>query len=221
MNCTCGAITVEGAQFCHKCGRPLYEMVPEPEAEVTEAPVFQEEVPVPEPVVLQPALTEISFKNAAAVRVGLAVAAIGFLFTNLTGLVGSGPAQFVSLMLISMASGGFAVWLYKRRTGQSLSVKSGARLGWITGVFSFVLITVITTFTVAIVGPEKIAEAFKDPAVMRGVPAAQVEQILSNPLVIGFALLLSMCAMFAVYAVASSLGGALGAKFLNHGNDTV
>ncbi len=226
MYCTCGAQTVEGAQFCHKCGRPLYDFIPEPEVEEVqpEEPVVAalEKEYAEQPVAPQgPPLSEISFRNAAAVRVGVAVASIGFLFSNLTSFAGSGPFQFFSLILVSMISGGGAVWLYRRRTGEALSVKAGARLGWITGVFSFVLVTIITTFTVTMVGPEKIAEAFKDPAVMRGMPTAQIEQLLSNPLVIGIALLISFCFMFAAYTVSCSVGGALGAKFLNNGDDSL
>lgn len=220
MYCTCGAKTVEGAQFCHKCGRPLFEQVIEEDEPIVEAPpviVAQEQIKSSDAT---PPLTEISFRNAAAVRVGFAVAGIGILFSNLASLGGSAPLQFLMFIILSMGSGILAVWLYKRRTGQTLSVKAGARLGWITGVFSFVLVIVVTTFTVAMVGPAKIAEAMKDPSVMPGIPAAQIEQILSNPLVIGLALIFSLSLMFAVYAVSSSVGGALGAKILNDGNDT-
>lgn len=211
--CTCGARTVEGAQFCHKCGRPLYEKAIEPE--VAEQHITPVEVPVTPAV---PA--EINFRNAVAVRVGFLVAGLGMFLNNLTALTGSTALQLLSFLGLTMISGGFAVWLYNRRTGQHLSVKSGARLGWITGVFSFVLVTVMVTLTIALVGPEKITEMLKDPTFARGVPSKEVEQALSNPLVIAMGLLMGLCAMFAAYTVTASIGGAFGAKLLDKGGKT-
>ncbi len=209
--CTCGAKTVEGAQFCHKCGRPLYELVqPDP----------VEEVPVPavEPPPAAAVPTEINFRNAIAVRVGFIVAGIGLLLTNIASLVPVQPFQFMVFIGMSIVSGILAVWLYQRRTGQHLSVSSGARLGWITGVFSSVIAIVMATFMFATVGPEKIAEALKNPAVAKGVSSAELDQLLSNPVAIGMTLILGLCGIFAVYTVSTSVGGALGAKMLDKGS---
>jgi hypothetical protein len=45
------------------------------------------------------------------------------------------PWPFVRLPLAFLAAGFLAVYLYSRRTGQTLSIRSGARMGWITGIF--------------------------------------------------------------------------------------
>jgi ABC-type phosphate transport system permease subunit len=58
-------------------------------------------------------------------------------------------------LLWFVGAGFFAVFLYKRRTGQRLTWMSGARLGWLSGLFTFVLVTVILTV---------IAMALSDPA---------------------------------------------------------
>ena len=50
-------------------------------------------------------------------------------------------------VLVWLLGAGFvSVFFYKRRTGQRLSVRSGARMGWITGVMSFAILAVIMTF---------------------------------------------------------------------------
>jgi hypothetical protein len=41
-----------------------------------------------------------------------------------------------------LAGGFFSVFMYQRRTGFSLSVGSGARMGWITGIFCSVIMLV-------------------------------------------------------------------------------
>lgn len=208
--CTCGAKTVEGAQFCHKCGRPLYELIqPDP---VEEVPVRAVEPPPAAAV-----STEINFRNAIAVRVGFIVAGIGLLLNNVAALVPAPPLQFLIFIGMSIASGVLAVWLYQRRTGQHLSVPSGARLGWITGVFSFVIVVVLKTVEMAIGGPEQITKVFREAAASRA-PSEEISQLLSNPAIIGIALILSLCLIFATYTVSTSVGGALGAKMLDKGS---
>jgi hypothetical protein len=44
-----------------------------------------------------------------------------------------------------MAAGFFAALLYRRRTGYLLSLESGVRLGWITGVLTFVIALILLT----------------------------------------------------------------------------
>lgn len=213
--CTCGARTVEGARFCHKCGRPLYpEVLPEPEEEAPPLPVEVVAAPKAE----NPA--EISFRNAVAVRVGFLVAGLGIFATNLTALLRSGSLQFFALLGLSMASGVFAVWLYMRRTGHTLSVRGGARLGWITGVLSFLILIVIMTLTLAMVGPDKLSEVFRDPAVTGGIPPAEIERLLESPTAIAAALAFTLAVVFGAYTVAASVGGAVGAKLLHKDGDS-
>ena len=49
------------------------------------------------------------------------------------------PLVWLRLPIAFVAAGFLAVYLYSRRTGQMLSLRSGARMGWITGIFSFTL----------------------------------------------------------------------------------
>ncbi len=209
-HCTCGAHLFEGSRFCHKCGRPVGE-------EPVVIPLAVQEPPAP-PAPALPAEAppagpgEINFRNSVAVRVAFLVAGIGILVNNVTSALAAGPAQFAALIALSMASGAFATWLYRRRTGQPVSVAGGARLGWITGVFSFVIVTVITTLTIAMVGADKVMDAMRDPAFTRNVPQADLQALLANPATVAFALIFALAFLFAVYTVAASVGGAVGAK---------
>src|SRR3954453_7443593 len=60
--CTCGAKLPEDARFCHKCGKPQFELI-EPEE-----PAVVEPVP-PVPVQPPPQPQGVGFRNPAAVRV--------------------------------------------------------------------------------------------------------------------------------------------------------
>jgi hypothetical protein len=199
--CTCGAELPPDARFCHKCGKPQREEAPiEP---VVAAP--PENLPPPAPRPVAP-----SFHNPTAVRVGLFVASVTtLLFMAL-------PIGFVVWL---PAAGFISVYLFSRRTGQSLSVRSGARMGWIAGILSFVIFTVLFTIgTVAIANqPGGLSGAFREALRSRSIPEQQLEdalQVLANPagqiLVYLFALLL----WFMVTAVFCTAGGALGAKVL-------
>jgi len=52
----------------------------------------------------------------------------------------------VLMPLWLIAGGFFAVFLYRRKTGQRLTPLSGAHLGWLAGIFGFLIMTVILTF---------------------------------------------------------------------------
>jgi amino acid transporter len=152
--------------------------------------------------------------------VGFLVAGLGIFVTNLTALLRSMPLQFLMFVGLSMASGGLAVWLYKRRTGQALSVRGGARLGWITGVLSFLIVIVILAITLATVGFEHLETAFRDPAVTGNIPPADLDRLLENPAAIATALAFTLAVIFGAYTVAASVGGAVGAKLMHKNGDS-
>jgi hypothetical protein len=199
--CTCGAELPPDSRFCHKCGKPQRDEI------------VVEQTPLPPLIsVIAPAATPLapSFHNPIAVRVGLFVASIAALLCVLL--------PFGSVIWLPSA-GFIAVYLYSKRTGQSLSVRSGARMGWIAGIMSFAIFTVVFTVgTVAIANqPGGLSAAFREALRSRPVPQQQLEdalQVLSTPTgqasVYIFALLFS----FTVTAVFCTAGGAIGAKVL-------
>jgi len=207
MNCTCGAKPPDDARFCHKCGRPLYEipnLEPEPIPE-----------PTPEPQVLPPpsaARRDINFRNRAAVRTGLLAALICSVLIFFIPM-----PMYVSVIwavLVLTGSGFGAVWLYGRRTGEELSVGKGARMGWMTGVFCFVFAAVMITFAiVAISGDNEVSQAFREQIAAQGGPGVDTEEVLGmvlSPMGIFFILL----SFFFFFTALPTVGGAMGAKVL-------
>ncbi len=200
--CTCGAQLPPDARFCHKCGKPQFEMVEvEPEEPVAPpVPVVQIE---PQP---PPAPLDVGFRNPVAVRIGLVVALLSFVASAL-----SGPILVLPLFWL-LAAGFLSVYLYRRRTGSSLSLRSGARMGWMTGLFAFIILLVmLTTVVVAVSNPSMAAELLSQMRA-RGadVNAEHMVEAFQNPSGIAEILLVS----FVVFTLFPTLGGAIGAKFL-------
>ena len=85
-------------------------------------------------------------------------------------LLGQVPGLQVIAILCPMASGFFAVHLYRLRSGQQLSPASGAHLGWISGVFGFLItVLIFTAFVVMLTTPE-----FADAIRQQAIPGAVV-----------------------------------------------
>jgi hypothetical protein len=206
--CTCGARLPEGARFCHKCGKPQREE-PEMEALAREAEpaVEVEAAPVPTSAP-PPALPTIGFRNPVAVR----AAVIASAFATIAGLIPF-PGLFHSLwQLVTIAAGGFAsVYLYQRRTGNYLSLRGGLQIGWMTGLFCFIVTMVMLTLLLAVFagvgesGLQKITTESGRPEI-----AEVFSGMLTNPAMLVFALV----SAFFVMTVLASAGGALGSKVL-------
>jgi hypothetical protein len=203
--CTCGAELPPDARFCHKCGKPQR---PEPAAEMLahEAETSAAAAtlaPARAAAVLQP----LSFRNPVALRVGfLAAGLVSFLMM----IPGVNYASIVWLL----GAGYFSVWIYKRRTGQRLSVRGGARMGWITGVLSFSLVTLIFTFSLVAIqragGLAVVKDRLRELAIQQSAIDEMVK-LVQNP----FEILRSLAIMFLVMTIACTAGGALGAKILS------
>lgn len=197
--CTCGAELPPDARFCHKCAKPQRD---EPFiAEVEPAPPLP--VPLPPPVA-----GSIDFRNALAVRVGFMTALLASLFNVLL---------FIACPLWLGAAGFFGVHLYQRRTGATLAVRDGARLGWITGLFSFGIIAVLfALIVVSQVQSGDYLKQAKDNPFFHMTPE-QVQEIFSNPIYLVSGALLWLVILFVVFTMIPVAGGALGAKMLGKG----
>jgi len=110
-----------------------------------------------------------------------------------------------------MASGFLAVHLYRRKSGQQLSLASGAHLGWISGLFGF-LITVLlfTAFAVMLTSPE-LAEAVRDQATRTKPEMAQAIREFQTPEGIARAI----AGSFILLTALPTFGATLGAKLLH------
>jgi hypothetical protein len=194
--CTCGAQLPPDARFCHKCGKPQRD-----------EPVLVEEPAPPPPPPLVPAVQSppIGFRNGRAVRVALPLGIVTFLLSAVSGV-------FALVWLV--ACGFFAVFLYRRGTGQKLSVISGAHLGWIAGLFVFLIALVLVVVAAfAFTQPEMVAAM---RAQMRALARseAEVEQIIElfrRP----SAIAAQVVTAFFVFTLLPAFGGAMGAKLLD------
>jgi hypothetical protein len=173
-----------------------------------------ESEPTPQPALpeLQPLRlpADIGFHNGLAVRIGF-IAAMGAVMVSLFPI----PFPWVRLPLAFVLAGFLAVFLYSRRTGQTLSIRSGARMGWITGVFSFTLVTIL--FTVAAVAASsqgEFAKQFRSQFPANDARADMAQQLLSNPAMIAGVVVLYLMLFFVVFTALPIIGGALGAKVL-------
>jgi hypothetical protein len=207
--CTCGAQLPPDARFCHKCGKPQYDYPGVEEPEAAPPPPVVEVANVLQATFV-PVSGEISFHNRLAVRIGF-IAAMGAVMISVFPI----PWPFVRLPLAFLAAGFLAVYLYSRRTGQTLSIRSGARMGWITGIFSFTLVSIL--FTVAIVAISSQGDFAKQ--LMSQLPANDaradvIQQALSSPALILGVVVLYLLLFFVIFTALPIIGGALGAKVL-------
>lgn len=204
-SCTCGAKPPEDARFCHKCGRPLYDF-PQAEPETAPSPV-----PPPLPVIVEAAKPSgVTFRNPGAVRVGMLAAAAICL---LQAVPFPSVLQPVWLMVLLLGGGFFSVYMYHRRTGDDLSVVAGARLGWMTGLFVFLVTLVLFTVGIVATGTQ---DFFRQTLAERGSSelTEQFEQILESPGGLGMMLFFGLLMMFFLLTFVTSAGGALAAKVL-------
>ncbi len=199
--CTCGAQLPPDARFCHKCAKPQYD-----------DPAFHQEIetpaPPPLPVAL-PVVAGIDFHNRAAVRSGFVAAMLGVAISMVPL-----PLAPLRLLVGFLAAGVLAAYLYRRRTGQALSVRSGARIGWITGLFAFAMTIILSTLgTIAISSQGKLAEVLRssspDPS-----QAEMINQVLREPATLVVVILITLVMMFILITALPILGGALCAKIL-------
>ena len=206
--CTCGAQLPPDARFCHKCGKPQYDYPGLESADPVPAPV---EAPILPPLPLTVQLpAEIGFHNRLAVRVGF-IAALAAVFLFMVPV----PFLFPRLLVAFVAGGFFAVFLYSRRTGQMLSIRSGARMGWITGVFSFTMVSVVFAFAMVEVSNRGgLAKFLQSQMPANDARMDAVTQALNDPASVAVMVLLSLAMLFIVLTALPIIGGALGAKLL-------
>ena len=200
--CTCGARLPEDARFCHKCGKPQRD---EPLLVEDEAPLQALVEPPPLAPVAPP---RIGFHNALAVRVALATAALGLLGSMLVGQL---PGLQMVAILCPMASGFLAVHIYRRKSGQQLTLASGAHLGWISGLFGFLItVLLLTAFAVMLTSPE-LSDAVREQATRTKPEMAQAIREFQTPEGIARAL----AGSFILLTALPTFGATLGAKLLH------
>jgi len=117
------------------------------------------------------------------------------------------------------AAGFFSAYLFHRRTGSALSVRSGARMGWITGLLTFVMMTVLFTVSVMSIAsrPGGLSAFYREQFTQMGAGTPNLEEairMLDSGAGLAMLFLLSLMVMFTVIMFFCTAGGALGAKVM-------
>jgi len=195
------------ARFCHKCGKPQYDYPGIEESETPAPPVEVASLPQA-PHVQLPA--EISFHNWLAVRIGFIAAACAVIVCMIPI-----PLVWLRLPIAFVAAGFLAVYLYNRRTGQVLSLRSGARMGWITGVFSFAIVGILVALMIlAILNEPQLVKQIQSQLPPNDANSDSIAQALNDPAKLSAELSQSLVLLFVLLTALPIIGGALGAKVL-------
>jgi hypothetical protein len=211
--CTCGAELPRDARFCHRCGKPQREEI---EPEVV-APIPQGTPAVVAAVTTSPEATappRVNFHNATAVRIGLLLAGVASLLSALPAMaLGLG-----GLAIWWLTAGFLSVYVYRRRTGQFLTVDSGLRMGWITGLLGSTITSVVFTVSVvplirggglAAIYQEQFHKMYgNDPNVQQAL------KMLENPSSLALVVVFALLFFFLIITFLCTAGGALGAKLV-------
>jgi hypothetical protein len=205
--CTCGAELPPDARFCHRCGKPQREEV-QPET-VARPP---EIVAVVAPLATTP--LRVNFHNTTAVRIGLLMAGIASLLSALPtyalGLAG--------LAIWWISAGFLSAYVYRRRTGQFLTVDSGLRMGWITGLLGSTITSVVFTVSVVpLIRGGGIATLYQEQFHKMYGNDPNLDQalkILQTPSGLALVVIFALLFFFLIITFLCTAGGALGAKLV-------
>jgi len=163
------------------------------------------------PPLAHPVSPPINFSNPAAVRVAVLCSALS-AFLNFLPLISLGCCLWIT------GAGFFSAVLYARRTGVLLSTGEGARLGWLTGLLTFVMTLVLTAVNFVVLrsgsGFREALRRSMERVSTQDQVTQRVLDFLSSPagltifllgyIVLGFIFIASLCIA----------GGALGAKVM-------
>ncbi len=192
--CTCGAVLAENARFCHRCGRPVHEM---------SATELEELFPTPPPpapaIALPPPPMPIGWSNPIALRVAIMMS----LAITMPELL---PYLNSLFFLWWFLAGWGAVWLYGRLTGLRLTISAGAHLGFLTGVFTSLIVALIlaSQLTSTEVRDALNQQMMKDP---------RTADVMNHPAALACVAIMLVLMIFGIVAAICTTGGALGARF--------
>lgn len=198
--CTCGAFLPEDARFCHRCGKPQFEEDLARLAEPAPPPA-----PVQAPPAAQKASAGISFRNGRAVAVSIVVAAIA--------LFGMGFVSLLSPLLapvVLCAAGFLAVVIYRSQSSEPVSTAAGARLGWMTGLWLFLVVLVCLAVVAIYISSPSGRDVLRTAPI--AMANAEVAKMLSDPHEFLSSVPLGIVQAFLVITLLPGLGGMLGAK---------
>jgi hypothetical protein len=199
-SCTCGAQLPPDALFCHKCGKPQREVGPEEPAAFI--PVLPEAIRTASAA--PPPLAVPTFRNPVAVRVAVLAGAISL------------PLCWIPVLSLGVwiGCGALSVYFYRRRTGQPMDWRSGLRMGWMTGVVVFAILTVLFTVGIAFISAAGGPSALSQPQ-FRNMPMYDEKSIEALKSMMTFSgIIQGLLATFISTTVFCGAGGAIGARLI-------
>lgn len=204
QRCTCGAVLPDDARFCHKCGRPqLEEDLAREQAQFVSQSATIPVVPIGA-AQTPAAASHISFRNSRAVLISLLVAA-----GALIGLFAMGMVLPPLIFLVLCAAGFVAARIYRGQSSEPLSPAEGARLGWMTGLWLFLVVAIFCAIAAIFVASPEGWQQVKNSWAQ--VPqAAELASLSQHEFLMK--LLIGLPFSFFLLTLLPGLGGMLGAK---------
>lgn len=209
-NCDCGWLGIpQGASFCPGCGKPLTADARETErqANAFQRPRAQEEVTGP--------VDQVTFGTPGALRSCYWSAAFAAIIMSL-------PYAGLLCFIVYPAAGFYSVHSFRRQTRMHVTLRAGAKLGFLTGVITFALLLILFTIAGAMPGSpgisatlDELESSFEqqgDAELVR-----RVQAIRADPTALGLLALIGLSVGFGMTAGFAAAGGALGAKVLEDG----
>ncbi len=186
--------------------RAEFASVPEPIA-------IAAQVPAPTPG----APPEIGFHNGPAVRSALLAAVVSNLLIFLPTPIYLTAPWMVGWLTFA---GFLAVRFYLRRTSLPVTVRGGFRMGWITGIFCFLIAMVSFTISIITIATQQggLVAFYRKQFTGRvpaGVDLNQMLQMLESPAALGLMLTFALLLLFFVYTLLPTVGGGLAARLLD------
>ena len=127
-NCDCGWRAIpEGASFCPGCGKPLTADARETERQANAFPRPRAEEEQAGPV------DRVTFGTPGALRSCYWSAAFAAIIMSL-------PYASLLCFIVYPAAGFYSVHSFRRQTRKGVTLKAGAKLGFLTGVITFALL---------------------------------------------------------------------------------
>lgn len=201
--CTCGAVLPPDARFCHRCGKPQYaEDVARLEEQERQAAI----PPTPAAETTLAEASAITFRNSRAVFISLVVAAVGLLGSLVLALAAAAPLFPVFLCAV----GFFAVRFYNGGSPARLSTSAGARLGWMTGLWLFVVVALMVAIVILFGSSQQGWEQMQ-ATFARTQQAPELLKLTQHDFLVQ--MLLFVPFSFILLTMLPGLGGIIGAKF--------
>jgi ABC-type Na+ efflux pump permease subunit len=146
----------------------------------------------------------VGFSNPIALRVAFLMS-LGIMLVQMV------PGLSLLFVIWWVAAGWGGVLLYRRMTGMTLSAGSGAKLGTLTGIITFVGMAIVFSMTMLFAGKQVLEDMVKQQP--------EMSQIANDPPMLAAVFLMVLAIIFVMVVGFCAAGGALGARLMTPRSD--